>query len=84
MDILLTVMQRCLVSLIIEDGLNGSMSTTELAVRAKTSRLAIWSAMRSLEVRDLAGYFRNGDDRWSASMWFLRDKLKQHIDSVPL
>lgn len=62
--------------------LNGHMSTTELAWRNKTSRLAVWSAMRSLEAQGRAGYFRSGNDRWAASMWFLRDELKRHNDQA--
>lgn len=72
----LSVMQKRLAKLILKHGLNGSLSTTELACRAKTSRLAVWSAMRSLAAKNLAGCFRTGDDRWAASMWFLRDGLR--------
>jgi hypothetical protein len=73
----LTPMQTKLVATLNKIALNGSMSTTELAWRNKTSRLAVWSAMRSLEAQGRAGYFRSGDDQWAASMWFVRDELKR-------
>lgn len=54
---------------------NQSMTVTELAWRLKTSRLAVTSAMRSLESKGLAGSFRGGNgDRWSGLYWFLRSK----------
>lgn len=76
--------QRRLAELIVHKGLNGSMSTTELAWRANTSRLAVWSAMRSLEAKKLAGYFRHGNDQWAASHWWVADTLKRHIDQAEL
>jgi len=59
--------------------LNGSMSTSELAIRCKTSRLAISSAMRSLKARSLAADFRHGDDQWAAQMWCLTDAVNAEL-----
>lgn len=74
----LTAMQTKLVETLNgKYALNGSMSTTDLAWRNNTSRLAVWAAMRSLEAQGRAGYFRSGNDRWSASMWFVCDELKR-------
>jgi hypothetical protein len=58
--------------------LNGNnMSTTELAWRNNTSRLAVSSAMRSLEKQKRSSYYRSngGVDRWCAQMWYLRADL---------
>lgn len=56
----------------IRTGLNGQCSTTRLAERLKTSRLAISSACRSLEKQGVVGYFRDGRDQWAAQVWFLK------------
>ena len=72
----LTPFQTLLVELIRKRALNGSISTTELADRAKSNRLAVWSSMRSLEAKGLACYWRHGNDRWAASMWALQGQLK--------
>lgn len=53
--------------------LNGSVSLTEISVRLKASRLAVNSALRAMERRGLAGYFRSPPgDQWSAQMWYLK------------
>jgi hypothetical protein len=44
-------------------------STSELAVRLGTSRVAVVSACRSLERAGWALTFRSGSDRWAAQMW---------------
>jgi len=70
----LTPFQTLLVELIRKRALNGSISTTELADRAKSNRLAVWSSMCSLEARGLACCWRHGDE-WAASMWALKGEL---------
>lgn len=50
-----------------------SMSTNDLAHRLRTSRVAVVSAMRSLERRGLAGSHRwPPHDQWAALYWFLK------------
>ncbi|WP_096507960.1 HTH domain-containing protein [Burkholderia sp. IDO3] len=49
-----------------------SVSTADLAVRLNTSRVAIVSAMRSLERKGLAGSHRWPNDQWAALYWFIR------------
>lgn len=67
----LTDFQKQLMGLIMNKGLNQHASTTELGFWSKRGRLAVSSAMRSLEKQKLAGYFRSGDDQWAAQEWFL-------------
>jgi len=50
-------------------------STTALAYWSKSNRLAVSSAMRSLEKRGLAGYFRSDDSQWAAQVWYLKGEL---------
>lgn len=48
----------------------GSQSVNELSWHMKTNRLAISSAMRSLEKKGIVGSFRNGRDQWAALCYF--------------
>ncbi|MCW3587371.1 helix-turn-helix domain-containing protein [Burkholderia cenocepacia] len=63
--------QRCIDKLKVA---SMSMSTNDLAHRLRTSRVAVASAMRSLERRGLAGSHRwPPHDQWAALYWFLKD-----------
>ena len=44
----------------------GSQSVNELSWYMKTNRLAISSAMRSLEKKGIVSSFRSGRDQWAA------------------
>jgi biotin operon repressor len=70
----MTAFQEKLTQILRTKNFNGSLSTTDLASLAKTSRPAVWTAMRSLEQQGLAGSFRHGQDRWSPAIWYLKQK----------
>ena len=51
-------------------------TVTDMAAALKTSRLAVSSAMRSLESQGLAGSTRTGSDQWAAQVWFLKSTVR--------
>lgn len=56
-----------------------SVSTNDLAHRLKTSRVAVVSALRSLERHGLAGSHRcPPNDQWAALFWFLREGRREN------
>lgn len=57
---------------------NGMASTTELGCWTGKGRLAVYSAMSSLEKKGYACQFRVGSDQWAALTWSLRGELKRH------
>jgi hypothetical protein len=59
---------------------NSMASTTELGCWTGKGRLAVYSAMSSLEKKGYACQFRVGHDQWAALTWALRGELKRHID----
>lgn len=48
-----------------------SVSTADIANRLKTSRVAVVSAIRSLERKGLARSHRWPNDQWAALYWFI-------------
>lgn len=64
---------------VVRHGSNGSISTTALARRLRTSRLAVVSAMRSLERKGLASSFRFGRDEHASLFWGLAGELKERF-----
>lgn len=67
---------RCIVLLTVA---RGSVSTSDIAHRLKTSRVAVVSAMRSLERHGLAGSHRSPpNDQWAALFWFLRERRREN------
>jgi len=68
----MTPFQSKLCEIIKTKALNSSMHITELAYRAKSNRLAVSSAMRSLEKQGRAAYIRSGEDQWAGQMWYLK------------
>src|SRR5690606_22487397 len=62
--------KRCVEA--IQHGPNGQASITELAYRLKTSRLAVYSAMQSLQNQNIAGSFRSRSDQWGVIVYFIR------------
>jgi hypothetical protein len=65
-----SVFQIMCIDAISRHGLNGSMSLVEMADRLRSSRIACSSAMRSLERKGMAVYFRSHPgDKWSVQMW---------------
>jgi len=74
---MMTEFQKLLITLMFKHGSNQTASTTELGWWSKKGRVAVSSAMRSLEKKGLAGYFRSGDDQWAAQCWFLTKAGKE-------
>ena len=60
---------------------NGAASTAELGHRVRTSRVAVYSAMLSLEKKGYACQFRTKPDRWAPLMWALCGELKKEIST---
>ena len=56
----------------LEASRNRQASTTDLAYRLKTSRLAVVSGMRALQRAGRVVAFRNGRDQWAALTWGVR------------
>jgi len=52
---------------------NSMESTTYLAARMKTSRVAVVAIGRALERKGLAASFRSDDSQWAALKWALRN-----------
>lgn len=57
---------------LIKRGLNGQLDICSLAHYLKTSRLAVYSAMKSAEKKSLVGSIRSRPDRWGVVVYFLR------------
>jgi hypothetical protein len=67
--------QRCIDK--IKPAPNASDSTASLAVRLKTSRVAVVSAMRALERKGLAVSYRwPPNDQWASLYWGLKGAAK--------
>lgn len=60
-----TEFQRKVLDTVMKHGLNQSMNLTELALRMKSNRLAVHSAVRSLESKGLALTFRSDRSQWA-------------------
>lgn len=60
-----TEFQRRLLHTVMTRGLNQSMNLTELAIRMKSNRVAVHSAIRSLESKGLALTFRSDSSQWA-------------------
>lgn len=75
----LSPLQERLVEILNTKCLNRIGTISELSAHARINRLAISSAMRSLEKRKMAISFAmpNGD-QWSGQHWALSDELKRH------
>jgi DNA-binding MarR family transcriptional regulator len=58
---------------LIKRGLNGQLDISTLAHHLKTSRLAVYSAMKSAEKKSLVGSIRSRDDRWGVIVYFVRE-----------
>lgn len=61
---------------VVQRGLNGQASITDIARRLKTSRLAVYSAMKSLQRQNFVGSFRSRPDQWGVIMYFIRTGSK--------
>jgi DNA-binding MarR family transcriptional regulator len=64
----LTAFQERMIE-VIDKRPNRMASTSELAERLRTSRLAVTSAGRSLEAAGHVVSFRSGRDQWAVLMW---------------
>jgi predicted transcriptional regulator len=64
--------QRCVN--IVNAGLNGQATITDIAHRLKTSRLAVYSSMMSLQKQEIVGSFRSSPDQWGVITYFVRRK----------
>ncbi len=51
---------------------DGQLAPWEIAARASTSRIAVWSALHSLRRQGLANYFRVDDQPKSGVRWYLK------------
>ena len=60
-------------------GLNEQAGLDFIARGVKNNRLAVSSAMRSLERRGLAGHFASSNQQWTVQVWFLTDELTKQI-----
>lgn len=67
---------RCMVA--IKQAPSRNKSVSDLARQLKTSRVAVYSAIKSLQAQALIGLWRRGESRGAALMCFLTRKGESH------